>query len=245
MKSPGGLYVPVLWKEDSDGLLLHFLPSQIWPGGQQRPVALLQQIEPFGQQTLPQELWPCSQQRPIALLAQNEPFEQQTLPQELWPRSQQRPIALLAQNEPFEQQTLPQELWPRSQQRPIALLAQNEPFEQQTSLPPTLPQGVSPGLQLPLPWSARAVPDPKTETNAAPAIPRRMCPNACRRGIGLARVREMSSNSLFSFIPLLPFSGSHCRHLLGDERQDLGDSLRDVPRDNPFLIDEKSHRHRE
>src|SRR5271157_3904602 len=109
MKSPGGLYVPVLWKEDSDGLLLHFLPSQIWPGGQQRPVALLAQNEPFGQQTLPQELWPCSQQRPIALLAQNEPCEQQT------------------------------------------------------TLPPTLPQGVSPGPQLPLSWTARAVPDPKAE----------------------------------------------------------------------------------
>ena len=52
--------------------------------------------------------------------------------------------------------------------------------------------------------AARAVPDPKTETNAAPAIPRRMCPNACRRGIGLARVRAMSSNSLFSFMPLPP-----------------------------------------
>jgi hypothetical protein len=46
--------MPVLWKEDFDGLLLHVLPSQIWSGLQQRPVAVLQQIVPFGQQDLPQ-----------------------------------------------------------------------------------------------------------------------------------------------------------------------------------------------
>ena len=45
------VYRPVLWKLDTDKLFLTFLPSQVWPGPQQRPVALLQQIQPFGQQT--------------------------------------------------------------------------------------------------------------------------------------------------------------------------------------------------
>ena len=66
---PGGLmvYMPVLRKLDSDGLVLHFLPSQVWPRLQQRLVALLQQIQPFGQQTVPHAGWPVGQQRLVAL----------------------------------------------------------------------------------------------------------------------------------------------------------------------------------
>ncbi len=152
---PGGLiaYMPVLLNLGGDAVGLHLLLSQ---------------IQPFGQQSLPQEDWPGGQQRPMALL-QFQPFGQQSLPQEDWPGGQQRPVALL----------------------------QLQPFGQQR-----LPQGVSPGGHLIS--TARAVPDPKTETSAAPEIPRRMCANACRRGIGLARVRAMSSNSLFSFMPLPP-----------------------------------------
>ena len=176
---PGGLiaYMPVLLLYgDTGGLQLLF------------------SHQPFGQQSLPQEDWPGGQQRPMALL-QFQPFGQQSLPQEDWPGGQQRPVVLL-QLQPFGQQSLPQEDWPGGQQRPVALL-QLQPFGQQR-----LPQGVSPGGHLIS--TARAVPDPKTETSAAPEIPRRMCANACRRGIGLARVRAMSSNSLFSFMPLPP-----------------------------------------
>ena len=61
--------------------------------------------------------------------------------------------------------------------------------------------------------------------------------------LGSPGARDVIEQFVFVHALAPPFSGSHCRHLLGDEPQDLGESLRDVPHNNPFLIDEKGHRH--
>jgi hypothetical protein len=85
--------------------------------------------------------------------------------------------------------------WPEWQHR----LLQQTPEPQQTLL-----QQQAPCLQslscLHFEPSARATPGLLSEANAATASPRRICAQARRRGMGLAKVRATSSNKLFLFM---------------------------------------------